>query len=194
MARRRKKSGSKIVAILLLIAMVAGVGYVYTAPEFERVVPTIENEKNIYWNRTDPLKITLSDNLALKHYKIILSDSSQSITLGEGDFKPNTKIQTLLMKYPQGNVLNPKAKKLQLHVEVNDSSLWNFFQGNKSKKIIQIKVDYKRPNVNVLSNSYSITQGGSALIVLQADDENLEQLYVQIPNKKFKVTPYKKEG
>jgi len=77
---------------------------------------------------------------------------------------------------------------------VNDSSLWNFFQGNTTVKTIEIKVDYKRPNVNVLANSYSITQGGSALVVFQAYDDNLDALYVQAGDKKFKAQPYKKEG
>jgi biotin carboxyl carrier protein len=192
--RRRKKSGSKIIAILLMLAIIAGVGYVYTAPEFEKISPTIESKEHIFWNRTDPLKITLSDNMALKHYELILSDGSKSLIVGQGDFDTNTKKQTLLMRYPQGKTLNEKAKRLKLQVLVNDNSMWNFFQGNKTVKNIEITVDYKRPIVNVLANSYSITQGGSALVIFQADDENLDQLYVEIEGKKFRVTPYKKEG
>ena len=189
-----KKRGNKVIAILLLLAIVAGVGYVYTAPEFERVAPTIESEQKIFWNRNDPLQITLSDNLALKHYELILSDGSKSMIVGQGDFEKKIQKQTLMMKYPQSKVLNDKAKKLDLKVVVNDNSMWNFFQGNKTVKDIEIIVDYKRPNVNLLSNSYSITQGGSALVVFQANDENLDQLYIEIPHKKFQVTPYKKKG
>ena len=74
--------------------------------------------------------------------------------------KPNTKEQTLLVKYPKSKVLNPKATKLTLKVSVTDNSMWNFMQGNMSEKTIDINVDYKRPNVNILANSYSITQGG----------------------------------
>ena len=189
-----KKRGNKVISILLLLAIVTGVGYVYTAPEFERVAPTIESEQKIFWNRTDPLKITLSDNLALKHYELILSDGAKSMIVGQGDFEKKIQKQTLMMKYPQSKVLNTKAKKLHLKVVVNDNSMWNFFQGNSTVKEIEIIVDYKRPNVNLLSNSYSITQGGTALVVFQADDDNLDQLYVQVPKKKFQVTPYKKEG
>ena len=195
MARRsNKKSGSKIVAILLLLAMVGAAGYVYTAPEFEREAPKVESAQTIYWNRTDPLKITLSDNIALKHYELVLSDGSHSILVGQGDFDKKIKKQTLLMKYPQNTVLNTKASKLQLKVLATDNSMWNFFQGNKTVKNINIIVDYKRPVVNILANSYSITQGGSALVVFQADDENLDTLYIQIPGHRFKVTPYKKDG
>ena len=194
MSRNSKKSGSKIVAILLLLAILGGAGYVYTAPEFERIAPTVESKQHIFWNRTDPLKITLKDNVALKHYELILSDGTKSLIVGQGNFDKNIKTQTLLMKYPKSNVLSAKATELELQIIVTDNSMWNFFQGNKTVKHIKINVDYKRPNVNILSNSYSITQGGAALVVFQAYDENLAKLYVEVQDKKFKVTPYKKEG
>ena len=73
---------------------------------------------------------------------------------GQGSFEKGTKEQTLLVKYPQSKTLDPKAKHLTLKVSVGDSSMWNFFEGNKAEKTININVDYKRPNVNVLSNSY----------------------------------------
>ncbi|HFQ61062.1 MAG TPA: M23 family metallopeptidase [Epsilonproteobacteria bacterium] len=192
--RRGKKSGNKIVSILLLIVFLGAAGYIYTAPEFERVSPKVESQENIFWNRTDPLRLQLSDNVALKHFELILSDGAQSLIVGQGDFDKDTKEQTLLVKYPKSKTLNPKASTLQLKVSVNDNSMWNFFQGNKTVKKIQIKVDSKRPNVNVLANSYSITQGGSALVVFQANDENLDELYVEADGKKFKVEPYKQSG
>ncbi|WP_295418354.1 M23 family metallopeptidase [Sulfurovum sp.] len=190
----KKKSSTKIVGGLFLLVCLAGAGYIYTAPEFERTPPVVHSTQSMFWNRKDPLKIKLTDNVGLKNFEVILNDGQKSLIVGQGTFGTGTKEQTLLVKYPQSKTLNPKAKELTLKVTVNDSSLWNFFQGNKTEKIIKIKVDYKRPNVNVLSNSYSITQGGSALVVFQAEDENLDELYIQAAGKKFKVQPYKKEG
>jgi len=195
MARRHnKKSGRKIVAGVLLLALLAGAGYVYTAPEFERVLPTVESQNNLFWNRKDPLKVQLKDNVGLKSFELTLSDGTNSIIVGQGEFEANTKEQTLLVKYPKSKVLNPKAKKLTLKVTVTDNSMWNFMQGNANEETIDINVDYTRPNVNVLSNSYSITQGGTALVVFQAQDENLDTLYVEAGGEKFKAQPYKKEG
>ena len=193
-SRHNKKSGSKLVGGFLLVALLAGAGYIYTAPEFEREAPTVQSSDNIYWNRTDPLRLQLSDNVGLNHFELILSDGVKSLIVGQGDLEKDTKEQTLLVKYPKSKILDPKATNLRLQVSVNDSSLWNFFQGNTTVKTIEIKVDYKRPNVNVLANSYSITQGGSALVVFQAYDDNLDALYVQAGDKKFKAQPYKKEG
>ena len=195
MARKHsKKSGSKIVAGVLLLALLAGAGYIYTAPEFERVSPTVESQNNLFWNRKDPLKVQLHDNVGLKSFELTLSDGTNSIIVGQGEFEANTKEQTLMVKYPKSKVLNPKATKLTLKVSVIDNSMWNFMQGNASKEIININVDYKRPNVNVLANSYSITQGGAALVIFQAEDENLDSLYVEAGEMQFKAQPYKKEG
>lgn len=192
--RNRKKGGSKIIAGLIVLGLLVGAGYIYTAPEFERVSPTVESAENIFWNRTDPLELKLRDNLSLKHFELILNDGQNSLIVGQGNLNKETKEQTLLVNYPKSNTLDPKAKHLQLKVTVFDNSLWNFFQGNKSVKTIDIKVDHKRPNVNILANSYSITQGGSALVVFQANDVNLDELYIQSGEKKFKVQPYKKRG
>jgi len=192
--RRAKKSGGKIVSVLLLLALLAGAGYVYTAPEFEREVPQIEGQDNVFWNRKDPLIIKLKDNVGLKSYELVLSDGVKSVIVGQGPFPDNTKEQTLSVKYPKGKVLDPKAKQFTLDVTVNDSSLWNMMQGNSAKKTLKINIDYKRPNVNILANSRMINQGGSALVVFQAADENLDALYVEANGNKFKPQPYKEEG
>ena len=195
--RSGKRGGAKIAGglfLLLLVALIAGAGYVYTAPEFEREVPTVHSEQNLFWNRTDPFMVQLADNEGLKSFELILSDGKNSLIVGQGIFEGKPKEQTLLVNYPKSKTLDPKATKLKLKVLVNDSSLWNFSQGNKSEKVIDINVDFKRPNVNVLANSYSITQGGSALVIFQAEDENLDTLYVEAGKEKFKAQPYKKEG
>jgi len=193
----RNKSGKKIAGMLflvVLVALLAGAGYIYTAPEFERELPAVHSEQNLFWNRKDPLKVQLTDNEGLKSFQLILSDGKNSLIVGEGTLEGKPKEQTLLVNYPQSKTLDTKATRLKLKVVVTDSSFWNFAQGNKNEKVIDIHVDLKRPNVNILANSYSITQGGSALVVFQAEDENLDTLYVEAGETKFKAQPYKKEG
>ncbi len=195
MAKIKKSgSGGKIVTVLLLIGILAGAGYIYTAPEFEREKPQIEGSDNVFWNRKDPLSIKLKDNVGLSSYELILSDGDKSIIIGQGPFPNKIKEQTLLVKYPKSKVLDPKAKHFTLKIKVNDSSFWNMMEGNSATKILKINVDYKRPNVNVLANSRMINQGGSALVVFQAEDDNLDELYIEANGNKFKPQPYKKEG
>jgi len=191
---RRGKSKGKIVGILLFLLVAAAAAYVYTAPNFERVKPQIEGPDNMVWNRKDPLKIKITDNQALKDFEIVLSDGKNSIIVGKDTFSDKPKEKILSIKYPKSKTIDKNAKELKLEVTAHDSSFWNLLQGNSVKKIFNISVDSKRPNVNILSNSYSITQGGSALVVFQAYDENMDSLYVQVGKKKFKAQPYKKEG
>ena len=58
----KRGGGGKILAVLVLLGLIAGAGYVYTAPEFEKEVPTIHSEQNMFWNRKDPFKVQLADN------------------------------------------------------------------------------------------------------------------------------------
>jgi len=176
------------------LALLAGAGYIYTAPEFERIAPEIEVDEHIFWNRIDPLEIHMSDNVALKHYEVMLNDGTKNVMISQGNFEPNTKDKTVLVKYPKGNTFDKKATEFKLTLTAIDGSLWNFLQGNKTVKHVQVTIDYKRPNVNVLSNSYSITQGGSALVVFHASDDNLDALYIEADGHKYKAQPYKKEG
>ena len=198
MAKRKGRSrgrGGLIFFLLLLIGIGVAAGYIYTAPEFEREKPKIESVDHLFWNRKDPIRIKLSDNVSLGSYELILSDGKKAVIIGQGPFKGHPKEQTILVKYPKkSKVLDPKAKHFTLKVKVTDNSMWNMFEGNSATKTIDIDVDYKRPNVNVISNSRMINQGGSALVVFQAEDENMDKLYVLANGHKFKPQPYKKEG
>lgn len=196
MKKRKGGSGKLIIVfiVLFIAAILAGIGYVYTAPEFEKTAPQIHSSDQVFWNRKSPIKITLSDNRGLKSFKVIMSDGQKSIIVGQGDFEEGKTEQTLLVKYPNKRILDPKAKRLSLHISVTDNSMWNLLAGNSAQKTMQIDVDYKRPDVTIVSHSYSITQGGSALVVFFAEDENLDKLYVEAGGNKFQAQPYKKEG
>ncbi len=192
--RRNSKGGGKVLFILLLIALLGLAAYIYTAKEFERIPPQIKAPELLYWNRADPLKIELRDDTALRSYKLTLNDGNKSIIVGQGRFPKDTKKQILTLKYPQSKDFNSKANELQLNIEATDSSMWNFLSGNHAEKNVKIIVDSKRPNVNILANSYSITQGGSALVVFQAEDANMKDIYIDSDGRRFEVTPYKKDG
>ena len=198
MAKSKQKGSSilgKIITLIILGALAAGAWFLYTAPQFERVKPEIKAPAKLYWNRTSPLEIQVTDNVALKEYQIELSDGNNSIIIDQGPFEKQGAEETLLVKYPKkSKELNAKAKHMILTVTVNDKSMWNMMGGNSVKKSIDLYVDYKRPNVNVVANSRMINQGGSALVIFQADDDNLDELYIEADGNKFKAQPYKKEG
>jgi len=195
MRRRRGKRGKgKFLFIFLLLAIVVGGGYIYTADEFEREKPTIHSKQNLFWNKKEPLKVDLKDNFGLKSYKLILSDGTNSVVIKDGKFNEKIKATRLLINYPKTDILNSKATKFRLIVSVTDSSMWNMFLGNSIEKVINVNIDYKRPNINILSHSYSITQGGTALVVFQVQDKNLDKVYIKVGKDIFRPQPYKKDG
>ncbi|MEA3418643.1 MAG: peptidoglycan DD-metalloendopeptidase family protein [Campylobacterota bacterium] len=199
MLRRRGRRKSNIGWVILLVLIVgggiAGAIYLYTAEDFERVPPSVEAPEYAYWNAKDPLKIKISDNFGLKSHQITLSDGKSEVPVAIEEYLPGIKEKVVEVNYPKGDKLDRNAKKLQLKIKATDVSKWNYLTGNSVEKVIEFKIDYRRPNVNILSNSYTIRQGGSALVIFQAsDDDALAKLYVEAAGHKFKAQPYKKEG
>ena len=199
MRRRGNRRGSGIGAIVfilfILIGAVVAAGYIYTAKDFERETPTIETPKFSYWNTKNPLQITLRDNFGLKSYQVYLSDGSQEVLVANEENIVPTVEKVVSIQYPKESNLDKKAKTLQLKIKVTDSSKWNYLLGNSLQQSLELKIDSRRPNVNILSNSYSITQGGSALVIFQAsDDDAISTVYVEAAGQKYKAQPYKKEG
>ncbi|HHD72454.1 MAG TPA: M23 family metallopeptidase [Epsilonproteobacteria bacterium] len=198
MVRRRGRKSSSIGWIILLILIIgggiAGAIFLYTAKDFERVPPTIETPQYSYWNAKDALKIKILDNYGLKRYQVTLSDGNSIVPVATADNLNGIKEKVISVKYPDGK-LNRQAKVLILKTQATDMSKWNYLMGNSAEKTIKLKIDYRRPDVTVLANSYSIAQGGSALVIFQAsDDDALAKLYVEAGGRKYKAQPYKKKG
>jgi len=192
--RRRRGYGndrsSSSLLIVSLVVIVAIGAYIFTSKGFERNAPSIDIPKFIYWNRNDPLKVKLSDESALKSYEVKVSDGTNEITVANEMILETINEKTVEIKYPKkavnGVLLDPRTTKLQITFTASDKSNWNFFQGNSVTKVINVQVDYKRPD--------SITRGGSALVVFQVKDEALKSFFVEAGGKFFKAQPYKKEG
>ena len=195
---RGYQKSSNSLWIVILVALIAGGAFLYTSKSFERNAPVIESANSIYWNRKTPLKIKLSDESGLKSYEIKIRDDKNEIVVANEMLLENVHDKMVEIKYPNkavnGVLLDPRAEKLQIIFTATDKSNWNFFQGNTVTKKINVFVDYKRPDVNILSNSYSITKGGSALVVFQVKDRALKSFSVEAAGKTFKAQPYKKEG
>jgi len=201
MRRRRtygRKKSSNSLGIVILGLLIGAGAYIFTSQGFERNLPVVKSDDFIYWNRKDPLKIKVEDDSALKSYQVKINDGTNKIVVANEVIAENVKEKTLGIIYPKkvidGVRLDPRAKKLQVIVEVTDKSNWNFFQGNSVTKVINVEIDYKRPDINILSNSYSVTRGGVGLVVFQVKDKALKSFYVEADGNRFKAQPYKKEG
>ncbi|NPA65330.1 MAG: M23 family metallopeptidase [Epsilonproteobacteria bacterium] len=189
----RRKNNNK--AVLFILALIAGIaGYIFTSDTFERDVPVVKIENNGYWNLKSPLKLTIDDLSGLKNFKVVLKTSKGVKEITSAIFNTPQIHVDYEIEAPR-SIYNIKDKNVKLVVEATDASKWNFFSGNKVYKEVSLIVDKKRPKVSVLANSYKITKGGAALVVFKAVDPNINEIYIKTDfGKKFKVTPFYKDG
>jgi len=151
-------------------------------------------QTNGYWNLKKPLSIEIDDVSGIKSYSVVLKTKDEQNTLHhEKLIVPKKKLQ--LEVEPPRSAYGMKDKIIKVVVEANDASKWNFLKGNKVVKEFELKVDKKRPELSIISNSYKITKGGSALVIFKVNDDNLKDFYIETNfDKKFIPQPFYKEG
>jgi murein DD-endopeptidase MepM/ murein hydrolase activator NlpD len=177
------------------MALIVGGGlYVYFSSMFERVAPKVSIESNGYWNLKKPLKVKIEDESGVKSYKILLkSEDGEKELQYEQLLVPKTSID--LDVQPPRSAYAMKDKNIEIIVEAQDASKWNFLNGNTSKYTFKLTIDKKRPQLSIVSNSYKISRGGSALVIFKVNDDNLDEFYIEGNHAKvFKAQPFYKDG
>lgn len=191
---RRKKGNSSFGVLFVFVLIVAGALYVYNSAMFERELPKVELSNYEYWNLKKPLHLKIEDSSGIKSYKVILKTDNGDKTLYYEQLLNPKQLIKLEIESPR-SAYAMKDKNVKIVVEAVDASKWNLLNGNSVTKEFSVKIDKKRPQLNVISNSYKIIRGGSAIVIFKAKDENLKKLYIQTNfGKKFKVEPFYKKG
>ena len=192
-SRKSSKSPIGILVSVVFLVIIIGVSYLYLSPAFEQNKPIIKTKKNIYWNLKSKIQITLQDDTSIKYYKVTFKDGTKDIVLTQKVIKKSKKEIILDIEPPQLDMFY-KGKNTTLEVEVVDNSKWNFLEGNKSVENISVKIDTKKPIANVLGNSRYIQRGGSGIVIVKVDDENLKEAYISFNDvQNYKLMPYYKE-
>jgi len=180
--------------MLVFGLIIAGVVFVNSSVMFEKDLPKISVKSNGYWNLKKPLSISIDDESGLHSYRVSLKSTDGMVSLSQEKYITPKKELQLSIKPPR-SAYTMKDKSISIIVEATDASKWNFLAGNKVQKEYKLVIDKRRPQVSIISNSYKISKGGTAIVIFQASDENLEDLYIQTNyGKKFKVTPFYKDG
>ena len=189
----RNKSKSTL-GIILLGLIIAAVVYVNTSSRFEKDVAVITMENNGYWNLKKSLQLHIEDESGVKAYKITFQSSKGETTLAHEQLIDAKKSLDLEVKPPR-SAFALKDNEITISVEVRDASSWNFLKGNTIIKKFHILIDKRRPSTSIVSNSYGIKKGGSALVIFKVIDENLKDIYIETnTDKKFKPQAFYKEG
>ena len=192
--KKNKKSPLGLLMSLILIIIFSAIGYIYLSPAFEQNKPIIESKTSVYWNLKSKIQIKINDDTGIKYYKITFKDGSKNIVLSQKIMATTEKELILDIEPPKLDMFY-KGQNTILEVEVIDNSKWNFLEGNKTVKNINVKIDTKKPIANVISNSRYIQRGGSGVVVVKVKDDNLKNAYISFNDKvQFKLTPFYKEN
>lgn len=191
----RRKNKTKIPFLIGFVLFMIVAVYIYMSNDFERESPKINAGDKVYWNLQKPIPLEISDNSGIKSYKISLIQEDKEILLEEKkSLKDYPKKINLELNYSKGRMLSTNAKTI-LKIEIEDKSYWNFFGGNELEKEIEVVIDEKKPLVNIISKSYALIQGGAGLVIFEAKDEHLSELYIESSEgRKFGVSKFLKDG
>jgi len=190
----RKRNNSSIGTLFIMTLVIAGSLFIYFSSMFERNAPVVTMTESGFWNLKKALHIKISDESGVKSYKITLKSETQEKTLQYEQLINPEQLLNLEVEPPR-STYGMKDKEIQIIVEANDVSKWNFLNGNAVKQVFTFKIDKKRPRVSIVSNSYKISRGGSALVIFKVEDENLDTLYIEgNKDKHFIAQPFYKDG
>jgi murein DD-endopeptidase MepM/ murein hydrolase activator NlpD len=190
----KKKSSGNFIMIFLLLLVVGGTSFVYLSPQFEQNKPEINLKTNGFWNLSDKLQITITDQSNLKYYRVIFKDNSKELILDEQILSNANTALNLELSPPKLDMFY-KGEDVEIIVEAIDSSKWNFLNGNTNKKSFKLKIDKTKPIANVVANSRYIKHAGSAIAVVKVADKNLKEAYIDFCGKtKYQLIPYYKEN
>ncbi len=181
--------------MVLFIAVIISTVFVFTSPMFEQDKPIVSLEgNNGYWNMIKPLKAKIEDESGITSYKVILKNGDKVVELKNEKFATPQESLTVQIDPPK-NVYGFKASDVVITIEANDASKWNFWKGNDAKTDFALIVDRQKPFANVVTRSWGILKGGSALVIFKAEDPNLDSYYIETNfGKKFKAQPFYKQG
>ncbi|WP_293651836.1 M23 family metallopeptidase [uncultured Campylobacter sp.] len=185
--------GSKVktfIFALIFIGLIFGVVGVLNSNSMDSEPPKISINSEIYWNQKTPIDLNISDNGTLQSFKVTLVDGQSAHVIMDEKFnEPQNQVQ-INLKFPKSLILD-KNRAYELLIEAKDSS---FLGGNVASKKVNLIIDSKNPQIQLINQSYKITKGGSAVVVFKAVDENLQSVYIQNGDRIFKPTKFVKDG
>ena len=193
-----KKSGLLYISISVMVVVVIVLGVILTLDREEPsiYVQTEVNQKDIYWNLQTPIRVEVADKSKLKSFETILIDDQKEYVLENELINEDTNSGILTFEIKPFKATDGfKATNAILRVKAKDSSSWNFFDGNEAIKDTNLIIDRRSPQASVISNSYMIKQGGSGILIVEINDENLKDYYVTFNDEViFELFPFHKKN
>ena len=191
---RRRNSGSGIMGWILGAVVVGAVGFMAFSPLFEREDPKLTISQEGYWNFQDPIKVDVEDASGLKSFTATIAGPHEEWVVVQ-EAVPSKETKKSFEVLPPKGKRSAEAQSVMLKIEATDNSLWGLFMGNTIEKEITLVIDQRRPILSVITNSYKIQKGGSAIVIFKAQDANMESLKIETTiGKTFIAQPFYKKG
>ncbi len=194
MQMRKKRNSKSIIGLVLLIGVIGAALFVFASPDFERNKPEVSLvDNNGYWNMKKPLVFQLDDESGLKSYSVTLKDGATSYELRQEQFVEPKHDVVVSVEVPK-RISQLKTDEVIITIEAVDASKWNFLSGNVRTHEFPLVIDTKRPLASIVTNSYGIGKGGSALVVYRVSDANLSDFHIETKTgKRFRGQPFFKD-
>ena len=191
-SKQRKFRFGGFLPIILIGVLTGLLGFYYFSPYVEFDEPSIKIHSTGVWNKQNPLIISLNDKTSgIKSYKVAFIDNGIENMIFDNTL---TNSQQSLRLEIKPELMKPKSNTIKLIVTVFDNAKWNYF-GNESKQEFDLMIDDEKPQIKMLSQSFGIKKGGSAIFVANITDKNLKEANIIINNKyKFPFIPFYKQG
>jgi murein DD-endopeptidase MepM/ murein hydrolase activator NlpD len=191
---RRGRNGSGIVGWIVLVAVVAAIGFMGFSPLFERDEPKVSVSQSGYWNFKTPIHVDVEDESGLKSFKATLLTPHDEWIIAD-EILPTAGGKARFDLLPPKGVRRVEAPSVTLKIETTDNSWWGFFMGNTYSEEITLVIDQRSPVLSIVANSYKIQKGGSAIVIFKAEDPHMESLKIETNyGKTFIAQPFVKEG
>lgn len=187
----RRKNSNFFIVVLFLVLILGAVGFIFSSEEFEKNQPKIDIADEVYWNLKSPIIVDISDDTGIKFIRVSLSDGANEMAIFSETFDGTHSQKHLELTVPKSAFFANKKPYYTMNIEVVDKSKWNFFSGNVAKKQVKVTLDTTRPEIYIISNSYSISRGGAAAVVFRASDNALKDLYIRVKGANQNFVPFK---
>ncbi len=172
----------KILFVFFFIIIGCG-AWMLNSEMFESEPPVIDAPDEIYWNYKDALTVKVSDNIGIQNYRVYINSQTEQRLIESTNPPAQAKVAEITINPPE-NTMFIQDEGTELRIIVTDTSKWGF--GNSSTKNIKIIADTKKPDIEVISHSYKIVQGGSAFVVFKAVDKNISSISIVSGDTVFK--------
>lgn len=155
--------------VVVLALLVTGGFFLSWQFEWHAPVVVMESERDTLGRR--PVTVVVRDRgkgLAVVSVNLVVNGESSPINFQE--FGPGVNSVELSVN------LDPVQHKLRdgpgvLSITAADHSYWSFFRGNRTTFVKEVRVDFRPPTVEMVSEDRYVTQGGSGLVVYKASPD-----------------------